>query len=216
MKRKMICNKMSILLLATIIPILYCIIFWAALDNADAMKNVDWNKLQKESQNILQKNNSDIMANFHYIISLSNTGMIEEAYNHIDYIKENISLEELNILLAPHIAKLDNDPDNILLHNYAAFSGTLNSEYEKSIPYFKRLVELEPDNIWIRNFLAATYLELKEYEQAKKEINKTLEIKNNNYSHLILALIYYEKGDYINALIELGRSGDLGKKIIFN
>lgn len=216
MKRKKICYKKSILQLATIISIFNCIIFLAALDNAEAKKNVDWIKLQKESQYILQKNNSDIMANFHYIISLSNIGMIEEAYNHIDYIKENISLEDLNKTLAPHIDKLDDDPDNILFLNYAAFSATLNSEYEKSIPYFKRLIELEPDNIWIRNFLAVTYLELREYNQAKKEISKTLKIKNNNYSHLILAVIYYEKGDYINALIELGRSGDLGKKIIFN
>ena len=210
MKRKSIIHKTII---GTILFYMLLVFFSAsfAVDN-----KVDWVKLKKESQNILQKDSNDIMANFLYIISLSNTGMIEEAYNHIDYIKENISLENLNKLLEPYITGLENDSDNILYLNYAAFGATLNSEYKSSIPYFKRLVELEPENIWIRNFLAATYLEIKEYGFAENEAKAALEIKNNNYSHLILALIHYEKGKYIDALIELGRSGELAKKILFD
>jgi len=180
------------------------------------IKTVDWNKINENSQRILKFNKDNVLANFQYSISLANLGMIEEAYDHIELIKDNISINKFNRSISPHISRLESNPNDILLLNYAAFSSSINSKNENSIPYFKRILDLEPKNIWIMNFLAAAYIELEEFDNAKKEVKKALEIEDNQYSHLILGFIHYESGNYIKALIELGRSGDLGNRILFD
>lgn len=180
------------------------------------IRTVNWDKLKENSQHILSLDDDDILANFQYTISLANLGMIEEAYKHIELIKEKISVNKFNHTISPYISKIDIRPNDILLLNYAAFSSSINSNYENAVPYFKRIIELQPKNIWIINFLAATYIELEEYEKAKKEVKKALEIHDNKYSHLILGFIHYNSGNYIKALLELGRSGDLANKILFD
>ncbi len=180
------------------------------------VRTVNWNKLKENSQQILNIDKDDVLANFQYTISLANLGMIEEAFDYIEMIKDNISINKFNRKISPHISRLENNPNDILLLNYAAFSASINSKNENSIPYFKRILDLEPKNIWIRNFLAAAYIDIEEYDNAKKEVKKALEIQDNQYSHLILGYIYYESGNFIRALIELGRSGDLGNRILFD
>lgn len=179
-------------------------------------EKIDWLKIKKESQYIIEDDKNDILANFRYSISLANLGKIEEAFEHFEIIKDKTTISDFNNIISPYILMLTKKPNDILLLNYAAFSSVINSEYRNSIPYFEKLIKIEQDNIWIRNYLAATYLELEEYNKAKSEIKKNLEIKDNKYSHLILGIIYYETGKYIKAIIELGRSGDLVKKIINN
>jgi len=180
------------------------------------IKTVNWNKIKENSQRILNFNKDNVLANFQYSISLANLGMIEEAYDHIELIKDNISINKFNRTISPHISRLESNPNDIILLNYAAFSSSINSKNENSIPYFKRILGLEPKNIWIMNFLAAAYIELEEFDNAKKEVKKALEIQDNKYSHLILGFIHYESGNYIKALIELGRSGDLANRILFD
>lgn len=175
---------------------------------------INWDEILKESQYILEKNERDILANFRYSIALANLGLIVEAFENFDYIKDFISLGDFNSAINPYIDRLDGESDDVLLLNYAAFAAVINADYSNSLKYFKKIIKLEPANIWIRNLLAAAYLELADYNSSKREAKKALEIKENNYSHLILAIAYYKTGNYINSLFELHASGDLARKII--
>lgn len=209
--------KKSILQIIIVFLLILTLSYSISASQIDSdIKTVNWDKLKENSQHILSTDKDNILANFQYSISLANLGMIEEAYEHFDVIKDNISINKFNRIISPRISKLESNPNDILLLNYAAFSSSINSKNENSIPYFKKIINLQPENIWIMNFLAAAYIELEEYDKAKKEVNKALEIQDNKYSHLILGFIHYESGNYIKALIELGRSGDLANKILFD
>lgn len=221
MSTKKSINKLKTLFLIStfyITTVIVIILFFTYICNAELTNiesnSVNWEKLKESSQHILKLNNNDILANFQYSISLANLGMIEEAYDHFQIIKDKISISKFNRIISPYISKLELHPNDILLLNYAAFSSSINSENKKSIPHFKKILDLEPKNIWIRNFLAAAYLELEEYDKAKKEVNKALEIKDNKYSHLLLGIVHYNTGNILGALFELGHSGNLVGKII--
>ncbi len=180
-----------------------------------AIEQVDWQELHQRSEQKLENYPEDIITNFNYSISLANLGKIEEAYDYFNKMSKVIPLKDFNKALNPYLQQLDVREDDILLLNYAAFSASFNSTYKKSIKYFERIVELEPDNIWIKNYLAAAYIEVQEYKIAKKILLNTLKIKENQYSHLLLGVIYYNQGETIKALIELSRSGSLATRILF-
>lgn len=175
---------------------------------------INWDEILKESQYILEKNERDILANFRYSIALANLGLILEAFENFDYIKEFISLSEFNATINPYIKGVDEKSEDVILLNYAAFAYVINGNYNNSVKYFQKIIEIEPANIWIRNLLAAAYLELSDYNSSKREARKALEIKENKYSHLILAIAYYRTGNYINSLLELHSAGDLARKVI--
>src|SRR5690554_156723 len=116
---------------------------------------INWDEILKESQYILEKNERDILANFRYSIALANLGLIVEAFENFDYIKDFISLGDFNSAINPYIDGLDEESDDVLLLNYAAFAAVINADYSNSLKYFKKIIKLEPANIWIRNLLAA-------------------------------------------------------------
>lgn len=103
-----------------------------------------------------------------------------------------------------------------MILNYAAFYGVVIKEYDISIRYFQRILELTPDNYNIRNFLAASHFELGNYDKALKVAKRALKTKDNEFSHLLLGAIYYEKGNIVKALSELSKSGSLGREILNN
>lgn len=184
--------------------------------NSSPVYSENWKNIKNTSKKALDTNPDDIMANFQYSISLANLGKIEEAYNHFELIKDEIELDSFNRTLRPYIKKLEQNPEDILLLNYAAFAATINNDYQKSAEHFENIIEIESKNVWIMNYLAATYLELEKYEKAISILNKATDIKDNKYSHLLLGMVYYKQGRIIRALLEMGKSGDLVNKFILN
>lgn len=180
-----------------------------------AEKSIDWESVRGNSINKLKDNPDDIITNFTLSISLSNLGKIEEAYNLIESLEENISKDDFNKTIGDKLKLLADYPDDILLLNYAAFAATINNQYKESIHYFDRILIIEPNNIWIMNYQAAAYVELKDYKVAEEILNNTLKIKNNKYSHLLLGIIHYKNGKILKALAEAGLAGDLVGKLIF-
>lgn len=188
------------------------ILTWSNIYAAD--NSFDWHTLQELSQQRLAENPKDILANFQLSISMANLGQIEEAYNHFNKISDQISREEFNKVMKPHLKLLETNQNNLLLLNYAAFSASINKEYPESISYFQQILKLDQQNIWIRNYLAATYIELEDYEQAVRVLQEAIKIKDNKYSHLLLGIINYKRGDILKAIVELVRSGDLINKFL--
>ncbi|MEJ6950548.1 tetratricopeptide repeat protein [Natronospora cellulosivora (SeqCode)] len=177
---------------------------------------IDWNELKRESQEIIKEDDNNILANFNYSISMANLGEIEDAYDYFEIIKNRFTIDEFNNTINPLILDVDHNSNNILLLNYAAFTSAINSNYEYSIPYFKRILIIEPNNIWVKNFLAATYLELKDYDLAIETAMDANRIKRNQYSHLIIGVAHYNNGNTFRALNQFRRAGNLIARIIFN
>lgn len=175
---------------------------------------MDWEKLKAKNQEIINNNPDNIMAIFKVAISLANTGKIKKAYNLFEELDDKISEEEFHKKINPYLKALKKDPDNILLLNYAAFNEVIKDDYKKAINFFKHLIKLEPKNVWIRNFLAASYNEIEKYFEAEVVLNKALEIKDNEYSHLLLGITYYERGSLLKALGQFAQSGNLINEIL--
>jgi tetratricopeptide (TPR) repeat protein len=175
-----------------------------------------WLALQEECQSELEEKPEDILINYQLSISMVNLGQIEEALEHFNHISSKISLEDFNECIDPYLELLRKNPDDILLLNYAAFSKIINLDYRGSINYFERIIELEPENVWIQNYLAATLVELEEYREADQVLCQAISIKDNRYSHLLLAIVNYKTGNLLKAITELCQSGDLVNRLLFN
>jgi len=181
-----------------------------------AVKEPDWHALKEKSHNILEKEPKDIMANYNLTISLVNLGDIKAAYNNINKLGSDFEEKAFINKISPYFYEIAKYQDNILILNYAAFYGVIIEDYNISIKYFNKILELTPENYNIRNFLSASHLELKEYELAISEAKQALKTKDNEFSHLLLGAIYYEKGNVLKALSQLSKSGSLGREILNN
>lgn len=182
----------------------------------DQTEKIDWTSIYRVSKNSLQSDPDNVMANFHYSISLANLGKIEEAYDHFEVIKEKIKIKKFNEVLSPYIKELEEKPDDVLLLNYAAFSASINNKYKKSAVHFENLIKIDCKNVWIMNYLAATYLELKQYKKVLTLLKEAIKIKDNKYSHLLLGMAYYKQGNIFKALLEMSKSGNLISKFMLN
>lgn len=195
-----------------IIPILVLISFSVSA----AVKEPDWQNLKEKSNTILKDEPNDIMANYDLTIALVNLGNIKAAYNNINRFGSEYKEEQFVDKMTPYLYEICKYEDNILLLNYAAFYGVIIEDYEISIKYFNKILQLTPENYNIQNFLSASHLELEEYDSAITEAKKALETKENEFSHVLLGAIYYETGNILKALNELSKSGSLGREILNN
>ncbi|RCW51489.1 MULTISPECIES: lipopolysaccharide assembly protein LapB [unclassified Halanaerobium] len=184
--------------------------------NACAYSNFNWKLLKSNSKYILQTAPNNIIANYNLALSYANTGQIDKAYDIINSFDGSINREEFNAAVQNYLKPLDqfSDTQNILLLNYAAFKEVINENYNEAINIFKFVIRNDPKNQWTRNHIAAAYLELEDYDNAFKYINSALKIKDNNYSHLLKAVIYYEKDNLIKAFFEASQAGSLVNSLL--
>ena len=86
----------------------------------------------------------------------------------------------------------DNDIKNNLIDALFAYGGYLNDNYvqesEKSIKYFKRIIEIDPNNYRAHYNLGIAYFDLKRFEEALNSYKIAISIKPD-YKH-----IYYNIG----------------------
>ena len=182
--------------------------------SASAVVEPNWQVIKNRSLNNLTENPDDIKSNYNLVISYVNLGDIKAAYNKIDEFDNTFNETKFDNLIFPYLKEVSKYPDSILILNYCAFYGVVMEDYNLSIRYFNQILELTPDNYNIRNFLAASYIELNQYETAVKEIKKALDTQDNEFSHLLMGVVHYERGNLIKALSEFSKSGSLGRELI--
>jgi len=192
------------------------IILLVSTFTASAVEEPCWENLKNNSVQTIKDDPENIKANYNYIIALVNLGEIKKAYNTINKFDETFNQNKFVNQISPYFKELVKYPNNILLLNYTAFYGVVTKEYSISIKYFQRILELTPNNYNIRNFLAASYLELENFDRALQQTNKALDTKDNEFSHLLLGVIYYEKGNMFKAVTEFAKSGSLGRELLNN
>ncbi len=182
--------------------------------SASAVVEPNWQVIKNRSLNNLEENPDSIKANYNLVISHVNLGDIKAAYNKINELSNRFDESKFIDTISPYLREVNKYPDSILILNYCAFYGVVMENYNLSIRYFSKILELTPDNYNIRNFLAASYIELNQYETAVKEINKALDTQDNEFSHLLMGIVHYERGNLIKALSEFSKSGSLGRELI--
>lgn len=196
-----------ILILTAIFIILFSL-------SASAIDEPNWQVIKDRSLDKLKENPEDILANYNLVISHVNLGEIKAAYNKINEFENNFDETKFTDTIYPYLKVVYKYPDNILILNYCAFYGVVVKDYDISIRYFDKILKLTPENYNIRNFLAASYIELNEYDIAVEELNKALNTQDNEFSHLLMGVVHYEKGNFIKALSEFSKSGSLGRELI--
>lgn len=182
--------------------------------SASALVEPNWQVIKNRSLNNLAEDPDNIKDNYNLVISHVNLGEIKAAYNKINDVSNKFDETKFIDTISPYLKVVHNHPDNILILNYCAFYGVIVENYDISIRYFKKILQLTPENYNIRNFLAANYIELKEYDNAVEEINKALDTQDNEFSHLLMGVVHYERGNIIKALSEFSKSGSLGRELI--
>lgn len=197
--------------------IIILIIITAAVfsQNICAESRYNWQELIKNSREQIGENNSDIMLNYTLAVAYANTGEIVKAYDIIDVFGSSVSREEFNTAVSPYLNDWEDykNQDNLLLLNYAAFRDVINKNYRDAVAIFEYIFEIDPDNLWALNHAAAALMEIEEYDKSLEYANQALSMQENEYSHLIKGVVYYEKGNYVKALLEAASSRRLVKAL---
>lgn len=183
--------------------------------NIKAESNYNWQHLIKTTDEHLKIDSSDIILNYTLAVAYANTGEIKKAYDIIDVFGSSVSREDFNTAVSLYLDDWNNyiDRDNLLLLNYAAFADVINKKYDDAVDLFKYIIKNDPDNLWAYNNAAAAMIELERYDEALEYANKALNMEENEYSHLIKGVVYYENGNYFRALIEAASSRTLFKAL---
>jgi len=98
------------------------------------------------------------------------------------------------------------DPDNHELQNYLGVVYFRKNKFEISERKYLRAIALKPDYSDARNNLAVTYLEMKRWDDAiyqLKLVTEDIFYQNQAGTGINLALAYYNKGDFNQAMATL-------------
>jgi len=183
--------------------------------NIRAESNYNWQQLIKTTNEQLENDSRDIILNYTLAVAYANTGEIKKAYDIIDVFGSSVSRKDFNTAVSLYLENWNSyiDRDNLLLLNYAAFADIINKNYRDAVDLFKYITKIDPNNLWAYNHAAAAMIELKRYDEALEYANKALKMDENEYSHLIKGVVYYENGNYFRALIEAANSRSLFKAL---
>jgi len=197
-------KKNLLVILITIIIVLFSL-------NTAAESNYNWEELIKTTQAQLENNSKDIILNYTLAVAYANTGEIKKSYDIIDVFGSSVSREDFNTAVSPYLADWENykDYNNLLLLNYAAFKEVINKNYKNAVSLFEYIFEIDPNNLWALNHAAAALIEVPEDDKALEYANQALSIQQNEYSHLIKGYVYYERGNYIKAVMEAASAQNL-------
>lgn len=200
---------------ATLISIFIIFISLIISFNLNAESKYHWQELIKTTSEQLEENKNEIILNYTLAVAYANTGEIKKAYDIIDIFGSSVSREEFNTAVSPYLAGWNSyqDHDNLLLLNYAAFQKVINKDYQEAVSLFEYIFEIDPGNLWSINHAAAALIETEEYDQAFNYADQALSMQENEYSHLIKGVVYYEKGNYLKAVVEAASARNLFKAL---
>ncbi len=193
--------------------LLSLLLIFAFSINIAAESNYNWQQLITTTNEQLKNDSKDILLNYTLAVAYANTGEIKKAYDIIDVFGSSVSRTDFNTAVSPYLEGWNSyeNKNNLLLLNYAAFAEVINKNYSDAVDLFKYIIKLDSANLWTYNHTAAALMELERYDESLEYADKALSMSENEYSHLIKGVVYYEKGNYIRALIEAANSRSLFK-----
>lgn len=170
----------------------------------------------KEKLEVITEKDQIIKSKLNIAIALANQEQIVESHEIFQEIDDITSKKYFHKTIQPYREKLKANPNNIMYLNYVAFSDIIAEEYQSSINYLKRIIELDKDNVAILNFLAASYIQVDNIEKAQYYIKKAKKIKESEFSSFLLGYIYYKQGNYFKSITQFTKSGKLFKHYVID
>lgn len=160
----------------------------------------EWkNVIHKRKQKLEEKPN-DYIIKYELAVAYSNLGEIKKATKLFKDLKKVKNRDQkLEELIQNYKGDLQNSEYDIREINFLAFAHYTADNYKQANKLFKEIVSLDPENIWSYNYLAVTQHELKKYSKAKESLEKSLDIKDDEYTHFLLGVNYYKQGNLFKA-----------------
>lgn len=99
------------------------------------------------------------------------------------------------------------DPDVTGIYVNLGFRYQLSEEYEKSLTYLNKAIDLDPNGAYALSNRSYTLLKLGRAKEALKDIEKSIKLSpGNSYAYRNRALIYFEMGEKEKACADLLRA----------
>ncbi len=164
----------------------------------------EWQKVVEENTDLI-KDKADIELEYKLAVAYANLGKIEESTEVFKRIDSAETEEKLEEIITKFENKLKTNLADIKVNNYLAFAYYIDKQYNKAEEIFKDIIKMDSENIWSYNYLAVVQHKLEEYEQAQKSLEASLKLEKNQYTHFLLGVNYYKKGNIFKALYYVGK-----------
>lgn len=183
-----------------VLLILGLLLFNAQIILGESKYKSEWQQVVQKREAALEKNPQDYIIKYELAVAYSNLGKIKKAAQLFKELKKVKNREQrLEELINNYQADCKESNPDIKRINYLAFAHYTADDYKESNQLFKRIVSLDSENIWGYNYLAVTQHELKKYNKAKQTLERSLEIKDDEYTHFLLGANYYKQGNLFKA-----------------
>jgi tetratricopeptide (TPR) repeat protein len=144
----------------------------------------------------IDKNNTDAL--FYRAMAKSELNDLYGAIN--DYDK----IIELNTNYPIQVAKF------ATVYNNKAYSLVRQKKYQEALPFVEKALELDKTEWFIWDTRGEIYYNLANYEKSLKDLNKAIELKENDNSYFLRGLVYIKLGQKEKGCKDLSKSGELG------
>ena len=142
------------------------------------------------------KNNTDAL--FYRAMAKSELNDLYGAIN--DYDK----IIELNSNYPIQVAKF------ATVYNNKAYSLVRLKKYQEALPFVEKALELDKTEWFIWDTRGEIYYNLANYDKSLKDLNKAIELKENDNSYFLRGLVYIKLGQKEKGCKDLSKSGELG------
>ncbi|ADL12686.1 tetratricopeptide repeat protein [Acetohalobium arabaticum] len=207
-----------------IVLVLIILLVFGVFNNSAISKSKyqsEWKDLIETNQKLIKQEEKDnpknIKAHFRLGVAYANLGKIDlakEEFDFLDELDEKKEDKELKKLTKYYEKQLDETSSGPLLLNYLGFAYYADHNYESSLQIFKKIVKKDSENIWSHNYLATVYGKLGKYDKAEKVLKRSMEIRDDDYTHFLLGAVYYKQGSIFKALYHVGKSGSVATKLL--
>lgn len=188
------------------------ILLWILSPQLKAVSIIEdeWIKVITANKEKLANSPDDIKARFRLAVAYANLGDLKSAMNELKNLQKLDGKKMTREIIREYELEYKKNTENLFTLNYLAFAYYANGQFNKSKIFFQKIIELDAENIWAYNYLALVQGILEDYDEAIKTLKKAIKIEKNNYTYLILGLIYYQKGQLFKAMWYMGKSGNIG------
>lgn len=173
-----------------------------------------WQEISAECQEFLKTQPENIEIRFKLAVAYANLGNIRKTMDELEVMRQQESAKKPLDFIKKYQNHYNAEPENTIFLNYLAFANYIAKQYKQSKIYFEKIIELNPNHTMAYNFLALVHGSLSEYEAALKRVEQARKIQENQFSQLVLGMIYYQQGNMLKAMWHLARSGKLGVDLI--
>jgi len=186
----------------------------AALSDSLAPEESFWQTQVNTARQLLQTDSNNLDHQFRLATAQAMLGKVEESMSSFETLT-NLGADDnyAKIIVARYGGKSEYH-DDLLIQSFLAFAYYVNKDYPSSVKAFDRVIELDPLNPWPLNYQGFSLYKCGQLDVAVLRLQKSLQLQpNNQYTHGLLGLAYYEQGHFLKAIAQFAKAPGVIKKI---